>query len=200
MTEWITDSDTDPTWNLGLSKWFFQSNEWFIHLFFSSSVFDSVNLSVTTKMFSSLMESVSVWLSESLGQDRDLSPFAQRFRMWISESFGRADSLISHWVNQCLNKWIFYSGPWFIPVCSLVQYLNQWIFLLQPKFTPLPFSESVFESVNLLGHFSLIQQISVLVMAEIHSYCVQWIRFWVNESFCHEWDLCLSHSVNPCSD
>lgn len=146
-------------------------NHWLKHRSYMESGFESVILSVTWEIHSSVFQQISFGLCESFSDNQD--------------------SLNSHGVNQCLTQWIFRSGLRFLLICSAVQDLNQWIFW-SCRFSHFSLSKSVFESVNLLlstmihPHFLIgsgFESVNLSATIKIHSFTIQRISIWVNESF-----------------
>lgn len=108
-------------------------------------------------------------------------PFhTQQVRVWISESVHHDhDSLLSPWVDQCLNQWIFHSCLGFASL----------------KFTGLRF-------VNFTFSRSMLESDSLLTCSEYESAIrirFSWIPgiiIWISESFCQDQDSLRLHSEN----
>lgn len=100
-----------------------------LFLLFSESVFESVNLSIMTEIWSSHIQRVSVWISKSFYYDRDLH--------------------FSYPESQCLNQWIIHLWQrlaLFLSSESVFESVNHSIMTEMCSFLS---SESVFESMNL---------------------------------------------------
>lgn len=147
-------------------------NQWSVFLFTSnlnSTVFESVNLLFISKIHSSLVQLIIIWICESLAHVqvsflshsahqclnqwilsvtfRIHSCLVQLTSIWITESF--FISKIHHSVIQLLIVRIsksFCLCPRFMAHWSAHHCLNQWIICSCPRFTPLSFSSLLFEA------------------------------------------------------
>lgn len=179
-----------------------------------------------TKIHSSLIQRIIVWLSKSFGL---------RFSSIISFSGSESVNLFGHlllsfkWVS-ILIMYTFSLTEILFPVVHWVSFRISESFQSSLRIVPLSFTESVSESVNLFSHHkdlflcrSLSQcqnQRIFSVMTEICSFVVHWVSVRISESFqsslrivplsftelisksmnpfSHQWDPLPCHSLSQC--
>lgn len=152
----------------------FTSSVFSIWISESFCLFESINLSVRTKILSSLIHKTGVWFSESFNL------LSQRLISLDQDSF------LGPSACQFLNQIIFLLCPRLQDRLSLTHGFSEWITESFHHGQDLLFSPSSGQYLNLSdmteSHFSLIHQVSV----------------WMSESFGYYWDLFLSDSFGQC--